>query len=60
MIKDIFRTDRKYWKQTDSDEVELFFQFNTFYSKFYEHKDFEKILAMTFYTKIGKNSTVLL
>ncbi len=60
MAKDIFKTDKKFWTQSHCDEVEVFFQFNSFFSKFYEHKDFDAIVSMTYYTKLHKNTPVFL
>jgi hypothetical protein len=51
-LLEIFRKDKKYWSHDEIEEVELFFMLNTFYNKFYEHQDFDKVVNFTFYAKL--------
>jgi hypothetical protein len=51
-ILDIFRKDKRHWTGDEMEEVELFFMLNNFYSKFYEHADFDKVVNITFYAKV--------
>jgi hypothetical protein len=40
MINLIFQIDKKYWGIEQSDIIHEFFQFNSFFSKFYQNQHF--------------------